>query len=203
MNRIQISLVLALLTLLLSSCTSPKLPAVTAYTINIQATNKATGQKPQTQKVLRVAIPRSSAAIMSRNILYQGSGYSLNAYAFSKWSDTPNRMLANLFLTRIEDSVLFKAVLPADSRGNSDYVLESSIQQFHQHINKDGSSKANMRIGFYLIEARTGKVLATREFISAHQAISTNAEGAVSALNHASVAISSDLITWLSSLQLN
>ena len=203
MNMMQNILVLVLLSLMVSSCTTTKLPAVTAYTINIPAINKATGQAPQTQKVLRVAIPRSSAAIMSRNILYQGAGYSLNAYAFSKWSDTPNRMLANLFLARIEDSALFKAVLPADSRGNSHYVLESSIQQFHQQINADGISRANMRIGFYLIEARTGKVFATREFISAPEAISTNAKGAVSALNQASVAISSNLITWLTSLKLD
>jgi ABC-type uncharacterized transport system auxiliary subunit len=140
---------------------------------------------------------------MSRNILYQGTGYSLNAYAFSKWSDTPNRMLANLFLVQIEDSTLFKAVLPADSRGNSDYVLESSIQQFHQQLNQDGTSKANMRVGFYLIQARTGKVIATREYISAHQAASTDAKGAVSALNQASVGISSELIAWLSSLKLD
>jgi ABC-type uncharacterized transport system auxiliary subunit len=82
-------------------------------------------------------------------------------------------------------------------------VLESSIQQFHQQINADGTSKANMRIGFYLIEARTGKVFATREFISAPEAMSTNAKGAVIALNQASVAISSNLIAWLTSLELD
>ncbi len=196
-------MVLAVLILMTAACTTTKLPPINYYTINIPASDNKKVHSLHEQQVLRVAMPRSTAAIMSRNILYQGDGYSLNAYAFSKWSDTPNRMLASLFLNVIEDKSVFKAVLPADSRGNSNYVLESSIQQFHQQIAADTTSRASIRIGFYLIEARSGKVIATREFVSTHKANSTDASGAVRALNLGSVDISSGLIEWLSSQKLD
>ena len=137
---------------------------------------------------------------MSRNILYQDQQYSLNAYAFSKWSDTPNRMLSNLFLTSIGDSAIFKVALPADSRGRSDYILESSLQQFHQQINSDNVSSAKIRIGFYLIETKSGKVVATREFSSADKTSSTDAKGGVQALNEAARSINNELLAWLDSL---
>ncbi len=189
--------------LLLSACTTTKLPAVTAYTINIPNSTGTELAKPKSGKVIRVSIPRSTAAIMSRNILYQGDGYSLNAYSFSKWSDTPNRMLANLFMTMIDDSAMFKAVIPADSSGNSDYILESAVQNFHQQLQPGGTSRANVRIGFYLIETRTGKVIETKEYSSAQNADSTDAMGAVGALNKAAAMIGNDMIEWLSSLKLD
>lgn len=137
---------------------------------------------------------------MSRNILYQDQQYSLNAYAFSKWSDTPNRMLSNLFLTSIGDSGIFKVALPADSRGKSDYILESSLQQFHQQIDSGNISTAKIRIGFYLIETKSGKVIATREFSSSEKTASKDAKGGVQALNEAARLVNKELLAWLASL---
>ena len=203
MTKLTCRLMTVLLVLITSACTTAKLPAVTYYTINVPQKTDSAAHSKKSKAVLKIAVPRSTAAIMSRNILYQGNGYSLNAYAFSKWSDTPNRMLANLFHGMIQDAAMFRAVLPSDSSGHSDYILESSIQQFHQHLAQDGSSTARIHIGFYLIKSRSSEVIATREFVSTYKAVSTDAKGGVSALNHGSAGISSRLVTWLASLTLD
>lgn len=175
-----------------------RLPPTNAYTISIP--NSKPARAITIDKVIRVAVPRSTAAIMSRNILYQDQGYSLNPYAFSKWSDTPNRMLSNLFLTSIGDSMIFRAVLPADSRGKTDYVLESSLQQFHQQIHTDGSSSVKVRIGFYFIEVKSGQVKAAREFIVTEKATTSDAKGGVEALNQAALKLDLQLLEWLAGI---
>lgn len=194
------TLVILAFTLFIHACTSAKLPPTTSYTITTPALMQKSAAS-DANRIIRIAMPTSTAAIMSRNILYQEDDYSLNAYSFSKWSDTPNRMIANLILNRLAGSQLFRAVLPADSRGKSDYVLETTIQQFYQQIEADRSSRAVIHIACYLIDAR-GKVIATREFNSTHKAPATNAAGAVSALNQGVVAISNDLMDWLAGLKL-
>lgn len=184
--------------MVVGGCSTTRLPPTNAYTISIPAAKLA--QTAGIDKVVRIAIPRSTAAIMSRNILYQDQRYSLNAYAFSKWSDTPNRMLSNLFLTSIGDSMIFSVVLPADSRGKSDYVLESSLQQFYQLINSDGTSLATIRIGFYLIEVKSGEVKAAKEFVVSENANSSDAKGGVEALNQAALKVDRQLLEWLAGL---
>lgn len=196
------ALLVSLLVVITAGCSITKLPPTNAYTISIAAIKEKPVEQATSNKIIRVAIPRSTAAIMSRNILYQDRRHSLNAYAFSKWSDTPNRMLANLFLTSIGDSYIFKVALPSDSRGKSNYTLESSLQQFHQQINGDGTSTASVRIGFYLIETKSGGVVDAIEFTSTEKATSIDADGGVEALNRASEAINKKLLAWLASLKL-
>ena len=193
-------LLVLFMSIVIGGCSTTKLPPTNAYDISIASTSGSNANTALTDKVIRIAIPRSTAAIMSRNILYQDQQYSLNAYAFSKWSDTPNRMLSNLFLTSIGDSGIFKVALPADSRGKSDYILESSLQQFHQQIDSGNISTAKIRIGFYLIETKSGKVIATREFSSSEKTASKDAKGGVQALNEAARLVNKELLAWLASL---
>jgi len=196
------ALLVSMSVVMTGGCSTTKLPPTNAYTISIATIKDKPVEQTTSNKIIRVGMPTSTAAIMSRNILYQDRHHSLNAYAFSKWSDTPNRMLANLFLTSIGDSAIFKVALPADSRGKSDYILESSLQQFHQRINADDTSTASVRIGFYLIETKTGVVKDAREFMSTEEVTSINANGGVEALNRAALSINAKLLEWLASLKL-
>lgn len=201
MNRSS-TLASIIILLIVTACATTKLPAKHLYTLDINMAGKDNTGKSSTGKTLSVDTPKSSAAIMSRNILYQDKSHSLNAYAFSQWSDTPNRMLANLLLTELADSKIFKVVLPVDSRAKSDYVLESTIHQFHQQLGSGGKSSVRVRIVFYLLERSTAKVVSSREFFEDLETGSVDAKGGVDGFNKAVKSICARMIAWLSSIEL-
>jgi cholesterol transport system auxiliary component len=137
---------------------------------------------------------------MSRNILYLEKEFAQNRYANSKWSDTPNKMLASLFHSCINKSSVFKSVLPSYSRGKADLLLESTLLDFYHHVNSDGSSEGIVRIEFYLIESKSGEVVATIELDSKINSKTLDVNGGVRALNDASKSVALSLTQWLSSL---
>ena len=145
-------------------------------------------------------MPKSATAIMSRHILYQEKEFEQNPYAHSKWSDTPNKMLASLFISCISKNSVFKSVLPSYSKGKADLLLESTLLEFYHHINSDGSSEGRMRIEFYLIEPKSGEVIATKEFVDKITSKTFDVNGGVRALNDASKSVALSLTQWLSSL---
>jgi len=158
------------------------------------------GKNSESSKVLKISRPKSIAAIMSRNILYQEKEFVRNPYASSKWRDTPNKMLASLFLSCINKSSVFTSVLPSYSRGKADLLLESTLLDFYHHVNSDGSSEGRVRIRFYLIESKSRKVVATNEFDSKIDSKTLDVNGGVMAINDASKSVALSLTRWLSSL---
>ena len=187
-----------------TGCATKQVPAVSTYTLEIDE-NVAikTRQEPVFPGVLKVLIPKSSASIMSRQILYQEKQYTESSYLYSRWSEIPNKMIALKLLTYLNHSNLFKTVLPAYSKGKEDLILESNLSEFYHHINEDGSSSGRIRIKFYLIDVKNGRIVANKEFFSSTKAPSQDALGAVSALNTASQIISSEVTEWLSILHIN
>lgn len=201
MNKIYTLISLLLMTTI-TGCATTNLPPTYLYTLDINQNSGKINSSTGSEKTLAVDTPKSTAAIMSRNILYQDNNHSMNAYAFSQWSDTPNRMLANLLLATLVDSSVFKVVVPVDSRARSDYVLESTIHQFYQQLSNKTKSSVRVRIGFYLIERNSAKIISSKEFVSSLETSSVDVKGGVEGFNKAVNAISVDVITWLTSLEL-
>jgi len=195
------SLVIILLTLV-TGCATTKSLSVQHYTLELSQTGVKALVKRNSEKSLTIDTPKSIAAIKSRKILYQDKDHTLNAYAFSEWSDTPNRMFASLLLSALIDSTIFKVVLPVDSRADSDYVLESTLHTFRQQINSQTSANALVKITFYLLKKDTTTVISSRVFVSKIDAQSVDAIGGVKSFNTAVNEISDELIEWLLSLEL-
>jgi len=203
MFRKNFHLTFAVFSALLGGCATQTMPEITSYAIVISSANDAPSSKqPVFSKILKVSMPESSSAIMSRDILYQGSDYALNAYAYSRWSDTPNKMLGNLFISSIRKSNIFTTVLPVASRGKGDYILESTLYEFQQQIKTDNNSAARIRILFDLINKRNGDVIASKEISSSELARTVDVKGGVGALNKASYTIATKLNDWLRSLDI-
>jgi len=203
MLRMYFIMILTALSLLLGGCATQPAPEITSYAVAISDTDGiSSGKQPVFSTILKVSIPESSSAIMSRDILYQGSDYALNAYAYSRWSDTPNKMLGNLFISTIRQSHIFKTVLPVSSRGKGDYILESTLYEFQQKIKTDNSSEARIKIMFDLINKKNGDVIASKVISSSEPARSVDVKGGVGALNKASNIIASKLNEWLLSLNI-
>jgi len=200
MNRLNF-LILFFISVIVPGCATKSIPAIDSYAINISCEAGTNSEKNTSfSKVLKVSRPRSADAIMSRNILYQEKEFVQSPYAYSKWSDTPNKMLASLFLSCINKNSVFKSVLPSYSKGKADLLLESTLLDFYHHVNSDGSSEGRVRIEFYLIEPKSGEVVATNEFDSKTNSKTLDVNGGVGALNDASKSVALSLTQWLSSL---
>ena len=91
-------------------------------------------------------------------------------------------------------------MLPSYSKGKADLLLESTLLDFYHHINSDGSSEGRVRIEFYLIEPKNGKVIATNEFMHKVTSKTLDVNGGVRALNDASKSVALSLTQWLPSL---
>ena len=189
------------MSVMLGGCATNTAPVTNLYTINISCEiDQSSEIKAKPSKVIKVLKTKSSAAIMSRHILYQEKDFAQNPYAHSRWSDTPNKMLDNLFLSCVNKSSIFNAVLPSDSKGKADFLLESRLTEFYHHVNSDGRSEGRVRLKFYLIESKNGNVAATNEFFSKVGSTTLDAKGGVRALSEASASIALSLAKWLSSL---
>ncbi|PCJ88287.1 MAG: hypothetical protein COA54_03205 [Thiotrichaceae bacterium] len=201
MKSRRVFLIIFILSTIVAGCVTNSVPAINLYTIDVSCEVATPSEKnTKISKVLKVSKPKSTAAIMSRHILYQENEFEQYPYAHSKWSDTPNKMLTNLFISCISKNSVFKSVLPSHSKGRADLLLESTLLAFHHHINPDGSSDGRVRIEFYLIDSVSGEVVAAKEFVYKASAKTFDVNGGVSALNDASISVALSLSQWLSSL---
>lgn len=187
---------------LLSACVTESIAPADIYTIlPARQGNKATAQKPaNSQVIIKLAPMRAGRTFTSTDILYTEADFEINSYVYSRWNDTPTRLLQTLFQVSIEQSGLFKAVIPSLSISKADLLLESTLLDFSHHVKADGRSEGVIRIHFYVIDNSTKKVIATREFSSTVTALTLDAQGAVKALNQAAKIVAEDLVAWLAGL---
>lgn len=194
-NRIIILVLFSLLT----GCITKKNPPADIYTISPEWSNK--GVRVEREKksplIIKLAPIRATRALTGNEILYTDSQYSRNSYVYSRWDDTPVKLLLTLFQVNIEESDLFKAVILSTSISKADLLLESTLLDISHHIIDDGTSAGIIRVRFYLIDNTTRTVMATKEFVSKVTASTQNAKGAVEALNKAATTVAHDLVTWL------
>ena len=194
-NRIIILVLFSLLT----GCITKKNPPADIYTISPEWSNK--GVRVEREKksplIIKLSPIRATRALTGNEILYTDSQYSRNSYVYSRWDDTPVKLLLTLFQVNIEESDLFKAVILSTSISKADLLLESTLLDISHHIMDDGTSAGIIRVRFYLIDNTTRTVMATKEFVSNVSASTQNAKGAVEALNKAATNVAHDLVTWL------
>ncbi|WP_456412264.1 ABC-type transport auxiliary lipoprotein family protein [Thiolapillus sp.] len=194
MKIIRCLLILGML-LLLPACAREILPPVTEYTLAPVLQMPASSGKPLSMSIKLSPIVASQ--VFSTTDLYYGeAGFSRNRYAYSRWEDTPVNMLQLVLQDGLEQSGLFRAVLPSSSMAEADVLLETTLFDFSQHLQPDGGSVAVVRMRFYLMHEQ-GRLLASKEFESRVATRTTDAKGAVAAINTAVANIVQDLVLWL------
>lgn len=193
-------LLLAVLLMAVTGCAGEKLPPVSIYTLSPQRDlPKIREAKPA--GILMLGRIRSSHVFSGREIIYSDPQYGQNSYAYSRWSDSPTTMLQLIFQEALEKSAHYIAVVPYTSQSESDFMLESTLQDFSHHLHDDGTSVGIIRMGFNLIDNNTNRVIASRNFVSTAPVASVmNANGAVAALNKSVTIMTQELIDWLSQL---
>lgn len=184
---------------LLTGCITNNNPPADIYTISPDWNNKSVHIEcdKSPRFILKLSPIRATRVLTGTEILYTDSPYSWNSYVYSRWNDTPVKLLQTIFQVSIEECGLFKAVVPSTSVSKTDLLLESTLLDLSHHINDDGTSDGIIRMRFYLIDNSTRTVTETKEFVSRVPAATKNAKGAVEALNQAATHVARDLVIWL------
>ena len=182
-----------------TGCTGKNAPPADMYTISAQWEK---GRAPALEEkknaiIIKLAPIRASRAFGGTAILYSKTQYDQNSYAYSRWSDAPVRLLHIFFQAALEENGRFGVVISSTSASKADFLLESTLYDFSQHIYGDDTSDGVVRIRFYLVDNTTKKVTATKEFVSKVQVSTLNARGAAVALNKAAINVARDLTRWL------
>ncbi|QXP83258.1 ABC-type transport auxiliary lipoprotein family protein [Methylococcus sp. ANG] len=141
---------------------------------------------------LTVSPPLAAAGFDSTRIIYVREAHKLEYFAHSEWVDPPARMLAPLLVAALERSGAFRAVILTPSAAGSDLRLDTEIIRL-QHEFGTQPSRVRFTLRAYLIDDKTRRVLARREFEAVVPASSEDPYGGVVAANQTVQTVLQDL----------
>jgi cholesterol transport system auxiliary component len=133
---------------------------------------------------LIVTPPYAAAGFDSQRIMYLRQANQLEYFAHNEWIDTPARMLTPLIVAAVERSGAFRAVVQAPSPAAGEMRLDTEILRLQQEF-LGAPSHVRFTLRAYLVESKTRRVIASREFEAAVPAASEDPYGGVVAANRA------------------
>ena len=133
---------------------------------------------------LIVNAPHAAAGFDSPRIIYLRETHKLEYFAHSEWVDPPARMLAPLLVAALQNTGAFRAVVLTPSSAAGDLRLDTEIIRL-QHEFQAQPSQVRFTLRAYLVEDKTRRVLAWREFDASAAAASEDPYGGVVAANQA------------------
>lgn len=174
-----------LLLLSLTACTVTA-PHVSEYRVAAQKSEVALDSKACRDKTVKVSQAFSANSLMSEKMKYAQNEYREYSFSESKWSRSPNKAITDEITKSVRASKLFQTVQGYKSRSRSDYLLESSIDEFIQYFGSDSkSSYASVVITLSLVDAKSLKTLSSRQLSAKVDVQELSAAGGVKALNKA------------------
>lgn len=138
---------------------------------------------------LLVLTPGAAAGFDSQRIIYVRQDHRIEYFAHNEWVDTPSRMLQGLLVDAMARSGVFSAVSPSSGAAGGDLRLDTEIVRL-QHEFQTQPSQVRFTLRASLVEDRSRRVLAWREFDTVVPAASDDPYGGVTA---ASTAVQSTL----------
>jgi cholesterol transport system auxiliary component len=148
-----------------------------------------------TRPTLIVNPPHAAAGFDSPHIMYVREAHKLEYFAHNEWVDPPARMLAPLLVAAIDNTGAFRAVVLAPSVAAGDLRLDTEIIRLQQEFGTQ-PSRVRFTLRAYLVEDKSRRVLAWREFEAAVPAASENPYGGVVAANGAVQSVLDDLAAF-------
>lgn len=184
----------AALVVWLTACSSKSLP-FKVFTLNTPEVQMVKSTKYR-NKTMKVTFPQTLKEQISNKMYYVYSTGERGAYLNSQWSNNIGKLLEGTFILALEQSRMYKAVIPYSSTAAEDYRLESTIFDFAHHV-EGKASYAIVSIQFSLIDTETGHLVKTKRFSYREETPTFNAEGYAKATNRAVERLSRDLVAWL------
>ncbi len=137
-----------------------------------------------TDQTLIVNPPHAAAGFDSPRMIYLREPHKLEYFAHSEWVDPPARMLGPLLVRAIERTGTFRAVVLTPGAAAGDLRLDTAIIRLqHEFFNQPSRVRFTLRAT--LVDEKTRRVLALREFEVVATASAENPYGGVLAANEA------------------
>lgn len=155
MKKIKLISYILFICIIFSGCITKELPAFKTYSlIDNTKISKNINKK---EKTIQVYEPKAIASINSKNILYSKQNLQQEAYALSKWSDRPTKMIQKLIVSSLNKTQNYKYVTSSKIKIQSDLKILSEIIEL-KHEFKNKQSYAIFSIDIYLNERKSNKV---------------------------------------------
>lgn len=180
---------------LLSGCSLKESAPITEYTLSADPVTPVSSSRYR-NKAIKVTYPDSLKEKLSRDINYSYSLSDRGVYQNSQWVNSIPRLIQGSVIEALDQSHIFKGVLPFSSTVYEDYRLESTVYDFSHHVRGE-ESYAIVSIRFTLIDTSTGRMTKTRRFSYKEYTKTTDARGFVAAANVAMSQLTRDLVNWL------
>jgi cholesterol transport system auxiliary component len=143
---------------------------------------------------LLVYEPSATSALDTSRLMVRPKADQVSYYKGIAWSDRLPRLVQARMIETFQNSGAVKAV----SNSTGQYALATELRAFQIDVSS-GRPAAEIEIFAKLINASTGKVVATKGF-SARVPATTDAPGdAIAALNQAFTEVLQDTTTWVAS----
>jgi cholesterol transport system auxiliary component len=189
----KVLIVIALLAV--TGCSMKEAEPLKVYTFSFERITPVS-QSRYRNKTIKVSYPQTAKEKLTDKMSYSYSSSERGFYQNSKWFNNLGKLVQGSVIQALDESRIFKAVLPYESTAGEDLRLESTIFDFSHHVRGD-ASYAVVSIRFSLIETYTGKLIKTRRFSYREDTVTTDAEGYVKASNKAMERLLNDLAAWL------
>lgn len=125
---------------------------------------------------------RAASGFDSQRIIFVRADHQLEYFARSEWVDTPARMLSPVLASALERTQAFTAVVLTPASATGDLRLDTEIVRL-QHSFRSHPSRAQFTLRAQLVDEKTRRVVAWREFQSEAEASSETPQGGVAAAN--------------------
>ena len=149
-----------------------------------------------TQPTLIINPPRAAAGFDSQRIIYLRDAHRLEYFANSEWVDPPARMLGTLLVAALQNTGAFRAVVLAPGTAVGEMRLETEIIRL-QHEFQTTPSRVHFTLRANLLDEKTRRVMAWREFDAVTPSPSEDPYGGVLAANRAVQAVLAELAQFI------
>lgn len=157
--------------------------------------SRTTGLSPSTATLI-VSPVRAASGFDSQRIIYVREAHKIEYFSHSEWIDTPARMLGPLVVAAIAQTGGFRAVVTMPGSASGELRLDTEIVRLQQEFHTKPSS-VHFTLRAYLVEEKTRRVLAWREFDAQTVASSDDPRAGVAAANQVVQTVLEELAQFL------
>mgnify|MGYP003497538768 FL=1 len=188
----------ALLVLTAAGCLSPRGDSTEVHTYQLSLdrwsgeTRSGEGDGP----VLLVSQPQAEPGFETQRMVYVKRPYELEYYAVNQWAETPVRMFAPLMVQVLNQSGVWRAVIPLPSSVRGDYRLDSYGFVLQQEFLQQ-PSRVRVMLRAQLVDLHESTILSARTFEVVENATSENPYAGVQAANRAVAGLLDQIGSWL------
>lgn len=191
-------IVCALLVLTAAGCLSPRGDSaeIHTYQLSLDRWSSETRSGESDGPVLLVSQPQAEPGFETQRMVYVKRPYELEYYALNQWAETPVRMFAPLIVQVLNQSTVWRAVIPLPSSVQGDYRLDSYGFVLQQEFLQQ-PSRVRVMLRAQLVDLKESTILSARTFEVVENATSENPYAGVQAANRAVAALLDQIASWL------